>query len=70
MSVPHGDAYVLSGIIHDWDDEHAATILRTIVRRRPPAARVLIAESVIQPGNEPDGAKWLDLLMLVARRRP
>ena len=21
-------------------------------------------ESVVQPGNDPDGAKWLDLLML------
>jgi hypothetical protein len=26
---------------------------------------VLINESVIRPGNDPDGAKWLDLLMLV-----
>jgi multifunctional cyclase/dehydratase/O-methyltransferase len=23
-----------------------------------------VIESVIQPGNDPDGAKWLDLLML------
>jgi len=29
-SVPTGDAFVLSGILHDWDDEHAAAILRTI----------------------------------------
>ena len=28
-------------------------------------ARLLIIESVIAPGNDPDGAKWLDLLMLV-----
>jgi hypothetical protein len=24
-----------------------------------------VLESVLQPGNEPHGAKWLDLLMLV-----
>jgi hypothetical protein len=64
-SVPPGDVYVLSAIIHDWDDERAARILRNVRDAAPPEARVLIAESVIQPGNEPDGAKWLDLLMLV-----
>jgi hypothetical protein len=62
--VPEGDAYVLSGIIHDWDDEAATTILRTIASSARPGARVLATETVIQAGNEPDGAKWLDLLML------
>ncbi|HEX3237789.1 MAG TPA: methyltransferase [Gaiellaceae bacterium] len=64
-SVPEGDAYVLSGILHDWPDDDAARILRTIRSAAPPHARLLINESVIRPGNEPDGAKWLDLLMLV-----
>jgi hypothetical protein len=64
-AVPSGDAYVLSGIVHDWDDEAATAILRTIRAAAPPHARLLITESVVQPGNEPEGAKWLDLLMLV-----
>lgn len=64
-AVPAGDAYVLSGILHDWPDEDAARIVRTIRRAAPPHARLLINESVIKPGNEPAGAKWLDLLMLV-----
>jgi hypothetical protein len=64
-SVPEGDAYLLSGILHDWPDEDAARILRTIRTAAPPHARLLINESVIRPGNDPDGAKWLDLLMLV-----
>ena len=63
--VPTGDAYVLSSIIHDWDDDAATAILRTIGTAAPPQARVLITETVLQPGNEPEGAKWLDLLMLV-----
>ena len=63
--VPAGDAYVLSGIIHDWDDERATAILKTIRTAALPSARLFITESVIPPGNEPDGAKWLDLLMLV-----
>ncbi len=64
-SVPEGDAYLLSGILHDWPDEDAARILRTIRAAAPQHARLLINESVIRPGNDADGAKWLDLLMLV-----
>lgn len=64
-SVPAGDAYVLSGILHDWNDERAGAILRTIRTAAPPHARLLVLESVLQPGNDPHGAKWLDLLMLV-----
>jgi hypothetical protein len=64
-SVPAGDVYVLGTVLHDWDDEHAAAILRTIRDFALPHARVLIIDAVLQPGNEPHGAKWLDLLMLV-----
>ena len=64
-SVPAGDAYVLSRILHDWDDERGGAILRTIRTAAPQHARLLLLESVLQPGNEPHGAKWLDLLMLV-----
>jgi hypothetical protein len=63
--VPEGDAYVLSAIIHGWDDERAAAILGTIRAAARPGARLLIAETVLPPGNEREGAKWLDLLMLV-----
>ena len=62
--VPSGDVYVLSSILHDWNDERAETILRTIRAAAPSGARVLILDNVIPPGNEPHGAKWLDLLML------
>src|SRR4029077_7161349 len=64
-SVPKGDVYVLSGILHDWPDNDAARILRTIRAAAPSHARLLINESVIEPGNDADAAKWLDLLMLV-----
>ena len=64
-SVPEGDAYVLSGILHDWPDEDAARILRTMRAAAPPHARLLINESVDPAGQRADGAKWLDLLMLV-----
>ena len=63
--VPAGDAYVLSAIIHDWDDEGSDGDPADDRAAAPPQARVLITETVLQPGNEPEGAKWLDLLMLV-----
>jgi hypothetical protein len=63
--VPSGDTYLLSGILHDWDDEPATSILRTIRASASPGARVLAAESVIPSANEPHGGKWLDLLMLL-----
>jgi hypothetical protein len=62
--VPEGDVYVLGTILHDWDDERAAAILRTIADHAPPDARLLVLDAVIPSGNEPHGAKWLDLLML------
>ncbi len=62
--VPQGDVYILGTILHDWDDERAAAILRTMRDCAPRHARVLIIDAVIPPGNEPHGAKWLDLLML------
>lgn len=64
-SVPVGDTYVLSGILHDWNDERAGAILQTIRAAAREHARLLVLESVVQPGNDPHGAKWLDLLMLV-----
>ena len=66
--VPEGDAYVLSKILHDWDDEPATAILRTIRAAAPEEARVLVLDSVVAPGNDPAGVKWLDLLMLVLQR--
>jgi len=63
-SVPAGDVYVLSTILHDWPDERAATILRTIRAAAPAGARLLLPDAVVPSGNEPHGAKWLDLLLL------
>ena len=62
-SVPHGDVHLLSTILHDWDDDSARRILETV--RAAPGERLVVLDSVIEPGNAPDGAKWLDLMMLV-----
>jgi len=64
-SVPPADAYIMKHIIHDWNDEKATTILRNCARAGRGKTRVLLAESVVAPGNAPHFAKWLDLEMLL-----
>jgi SAM-dependent methyltransferase len=66
--VPEGDTYVLSKILHDWDDERAAAVLRAVRAAAPDEARLLVLDSVVPPGNDQAGVKWLDLLMLVLQR--
>lgn len=60
-----GDVYLLRHIIHDWYDEQATQILAAVRRAMRPESRLLIVESVIQPGNEPSVGKMLDLVMMV-----
>jgi ubiquinone/menaquinone biosynthesis C-methylase UbiE len=64
-AVPAGaDAYVLSQILHDWEDEQCLTILKHTRRVTPKDGKLLVVELVIPPGNEPFFGKWLDLHML------
>lgn len=63
QSLPAGDAYMLSHIIHDWDEAQCLTILGNC-RQANPKARVLIVEMVIPTGDAPHPGKILDLVML------
>jgi len=60
-----GDAYVLSQILHDWDDERSFAILKQCRRVMPGHGKLLVVEFVLPPGNDPFFGKWLDLHMLV-----
>jgi hypothetical protein len=63
-SVPSGaDAYLLSHIIHDWDQDHCARILAACRAQMTPASRLLIVEMVLPDGDEPHPGKILDLVM-------
>jgi len=42
-----GDAYLLSHIIHDWDEDRCLVILRNIRKAMNPAGRLLIVEMVL-----------------------
>ena len=64
-SVPAGgDVYLLSSILHDWNDEQAALILKAVVRAMAPGASLLIIENVIPPGNDTHPGKLIDLEMM------
>ncbi|GAA4935248.1 hydroxyneurosporene-O-methyltransferase [Actinomycetospora succinea] len=64
-SVPPGaDCYVLSSVLHDWEDDDAVTILRTVRAAMDPAGRLLVLETVLPEGDEPHMGKLLDVLML------
>jgi hypothetical protein len=63
-SVPEGDAYLLSMILHDWDDEHARRILSNIASAARPGSRVVSLELVITADDQPHMAKMIDLTML------
>jgi hypothetical protein len=56
---------MLKHILHDWNDEQATLILKTIRRAMPREARLFVIETVIRPGNAPSFSKLLDLEMLV-----
>jgi hypothetical protein len=64
-SVPAGgDAYMLSHIIHDWDEQQCLTILENCRRVVPAGGRLLLVEQVVPPGNDLHPSKFLDLVML------
>jgi O-methyltransferase domain/Dimerisation domain len=60
-----GDAYILSRIIHDWDDERSIAILRNCRRAMTGDARLLLIEQVVPDGNQASLSKLYDLHMLV-----
>ena len=65
-SVPPGaDAYLMSGVVHDWDDEHAVKILAHCRASMARTGRVLVVECVVPDGDESSFSTLLDLNMLV-----
>jgi SAM-dependent methyltransferase len=64
-SVPDGDIYVIKKVVHDWNDERAAVIMRNCRKAMQPNGKVLLAETLVPPGDEPDRIKSIDVVMLV-----
>jgi hypothetical protein len=65
-SVPsNGDLYLLCRVIHDWDDEDAIRILKTIRHSMKPGAKLYLIEQIMPPGNDPSFIKTTDLWMML-----
>src|SRR5438105_3093260 len=64
-SVPAGaDGYILSWIIHDWDDERALAILTNVRKAIAPDGRLLLFEAVVPEGDAPGFAKVIDAFLM------
>lgn len=65
LSVPSGgDAYILSHILHDWNDDQCLTILGHCRKAMKSDGRLLIVEMVLPPGDAPHPGKILDMVMM------
>jgi hypothetical protein len=63
-SVPPGaDAYLLSHVIHDWNEDKSLTILHSCRAAMTPTSRLLIIELVLGEGNAP-GFGSSDMVMM------
>ena len=66
VSLPENrDAYLMSHIIHDWDDDRCVTILRNCRRAMDPDGRLLLVEMVLPPGDASHPGQMLDMYMLI-----
>ncbi|WP_329336750.1 methyltransferase [Streptomyces sp. NBC_00663] len=59
-----GDVYVLSRVLHDWDDERCAGILRHCARAMPDHADLLVVERVLPRDGSVSLATAWDLHMM------
>src|SRR3954470_4566302 len=64
-AVPSGSrAYVMKNILHDWNDEQAAEILRSCRRAVPDDGVLVLIEYWLGEDNTPSLGKMVDLVML------
>jgi len=60
-----GDAYVLSGVLCDWEDAEATQILRRCRHAMGAHARLVLVEALLPAGNEPSPTKIVDIQLML-----
>ena len=63
-AVPAADLYLLKAVLHDWDDDSCARILRNCREAARPGARLIVIENVIRDPGRDRFATLLDMNML------
>lgn len=61
---PGGDAYILSNVIHDWNDDESVAILTTCHRAMNGRGSLLLVEQVTVPGALQASIAAADLHMM------
>jgi len=63
-AVPTADVYVMSVVLHDWDDAAAVRILRNVAAAAKPGARLVLVESVVPESGGRHFTTMIDMVML------
>jgi hypothetical protein len=64
-AVPAGaEAYLLAHVLHNWDDDQATDILRTVRAAIPGHGRLLVVEALVPEDDRPHPSKDLDIRLL------
>ncbi|KAI3956684.1 hypothetical protein MKW98_022023 [Papaver atlanticum] len=69
VHIPEADAIIMKSILHDWNDEYCATILKNCYKAisKKKNGKVILVEGVIQPGKDDTFDKvglMFDLVMI------
>jgi hypothetical protein len=63
--VPAGaDAYLMSMILHDWNDAQVLAILTNVRQAMGPGSELLVVDAIVPEGNGAHDGKLRDLIML------
>src|SRR5262249_2987218 len=63
--VPAGaDAYLMKGVLHDWDDDRCLTILENCRKAMSPGGRILVVDAVGEDRPAAGMIKSLDFFIL------
>ncbi|WP_437922723.1 methyltransferase [Sorangium sp. So ce291] len=65
VSVPGGDACVISHVLHNWGDENARTLLTNCRKGLRPGGKLIVLDAVIRSDNKPSLGKFMDMQMLI-----
>jgi hypothetical protein len=61
---PGADGYLLAHIVHNWNDEQALAILRSVRAAIPDDGRLLLVEAIIPDDDSPHLTKDLDIRLI------